>query len=103
MTNRNGARRLFDALPQPLTIPDVMTLRKLAGVLKLLGHLPAAHRKNATWRYVAERLDDPPAADETDPRRNIPAQAGPKAIVGFPAEVCESERGDGKKVSPARS
>jgi hypothetical protein len=27
----------------------------------------------------------------------------PKAIVGFPAEVCESERGDGEKVSPARS
>ena len=23
--------------------------------------------------------------------------------VGFPAEVCESERGDGEKVSPARS
>jgi hypothetical protein len=27
----------------------------------------------------------------------------PKVIVGFPAEVCESERGDGEKVSPARS
>ena len=25
---------------------------------KLLGHLPAAHREKATWRYVADRLDD---------------------------------------------
>ena len=22
------------------------------------GHLPVAHRANATWRYVADRLDD---------------------------------------------
>ena len=34
----------------------------------------------------------------------LTAQADPqKQVVGFPAEVCESERGDGEKVSPARS
>jgi hypothetical protein len=30
----------------------------LADVRSLLEHLPAAHRENATWRYVADRLDD---------------------------------------------
>jgi hypothetical protein len=33
----------------------------------------------------------------------LTAQANPKSNRGFPAEVCESKRGDGEKVSPARS
>ncbi len=45
-------------LPRPLVIPELMTLRTLADVRKLLGHLPAAHRASTTWRYVADRLDE---------------------------------------------
>jgi hypothetical protein len=41
-----------------LVIPEVMTLKTLADVRKLLEHLPAAHREKSTWRYVADRLDD---------------------------------------------
>ena len=41
-----------------MVIPEVMTLKTLADVRKLLGHLPAAHREKSTWCYVADRLDD---------------------------------------------
>jgi hypothetical protein len=33
------APRLVDALPRPITIPQVMTVRMLADVRKLVGHI----------------------------------------------------------------
>jgi hypothetical protein len=35
-----------------------MTLTTLADVRTLLDHLPAGHREKATWRHVADRLDE---------------------------------------------
>ncbi len=43
-------------LPQPLTIPDVMTLKTLADVRKLLGHIPKGRRQLSTWQYVETTL-----------------------------------------------
>jgi hypothetical protein len=43
-------------LPQALVIPKVMTLRTLADVRKLLGHLPADRRKLSRWQGVADDL-----------------------------------------------
>jgi hypothetical protein len=44
-------------LPSPLVVPGVMTLRTLADVRKLLGHLPKEVRARSTWRGIAEQLD----------------------------------------------
>jgi hypothetical protein len=45
-------------VPSPLVIPERMTLPALADVRKLFDHQPADHREKATWRYVADRLDE---------------------------------------------
>ncbi|MGC1715668.1 MAG: hypothetical protein WA776_14055 [Xanthobacteraceae bacterium] len=45
-------------LPQPLKIPDLMTLRTLADVRSLMGYLPAEHRERHTWQTVAKRLEE---------------------------------------------
>jgi hypothetical protein len=45
-------------LPQLLVIPSIMTLRTLADVRELLGHLPEEYRAKATWHYVATKLDE---------------------------------------------
>jgi hypothetical protein len=45
-------------LPQTLVIPSIMTLRTLADVRELLGHLPEEYRAKATWHYVATKLDE---------------------------------------------
>jgi hypothetical protein len=45
-------------LPQPIVIPDLMTLRTLADVRVLLGHLPKEYRVKETWRHVSKTLDD---------------------------------------------
>jgi hypothetical protein len=45
-------------LPQPIIIPDLMTLRTLADVRTLLGHLRPDQREKTTWRHVADRLDE---------------------------------------------
>ena len=50
------------SLPWPLLIPKVMTLRTLADVRTLLGHLPAGYRDRSTWRRV-EALLKAAAAD----------------------------------------
>jgi hypothetical protein len=59
----------------PLVIPELMTLATLADVRKLLDHLPADHREKATWRYVADRLDEAarglPLVDVTLPLRMV--------------------------------
>jgi hypothetical protein len=45
------------ALPQPLVIPKVMTLKTLVDVRILIErHLPQRFRAKPTWRYVAARL-----------------------------------------------
>jgi hypothetical protein len=45
-------------LPQPLVIPGFMTLAMLADVRTLLDHVPAEHREQENWRYVATKLDE---------------------------------------------
>jgi hypothetical protein len=43
------------------TDPDaaaIMTLRTLADVRRLIGHLPPATRAQETWRHLAAVLDD---------------------------------------------
>jgi hypothetical protein len=45
-------------LPRPLAIPGVMKIKTLADVRALMRHLPKATRDKATWRYVADRLDE---------------------------------------------
>jgi hypothetical protein len=52
------------ALPQPLLIPQVMTLRTLADVRELMGHLPQDHRSRSTWYRVAADIEA--AADGGD-------------------------------------
>ena len=52
-------------LPRPITIPDVVTLKTLADVRKLLGHIPKERRQLSTWQHVEKTLqacgggDDP--------------------------------------------
>ena len=53
-------------LPQPMVIPDLITLRTLADVRALLSHLPKEYRAKETWRRVAETLDAA-AAGEFEP------------------------------------
>ena len=45
-------------LPQPLVIPGLMTLATLADMRTLLDHVPAEHREQENWRYVATKLDE---------------------------------------------
>ena len=53
------------ALPRPLVIPTVMTLKTLADVRKLMRHLPAEHRERPTWRHVAAELEQAAAGADT--------------------------------------
>ncbi len=52
MPRQNWSR----ALPQPLVIPKVMTLRTLADVRTLLRHLPKDRGEWHTWHHVAAEL-----------------------------------------------
>ncbi len=55
------------ALPRPLVIPTVMTIKTLADVRALIRHLPAEHRERPTWRHVAAVLEQAAAgADAVD-------------------------------------
>jgi hypothetical protein len=45
-------------LPRPLVIPELMTLKTLADVRTLLGHLPKDYRAKDTWQHVAKTLDE---------------------------------------------
>jgi hypothetical protein len=40
---------LVALVAEPLVIPKVMTLKTLADVRKLMGHLPAATREKSRW------------------------------------------------------
>ncbi len=53
------------ALPRPLVIPTVMTLKTLANVRELMRHLPAEHRERPTWRHVAAELEKAAAGADT--------------------------------------
>ena len=44
------------ALPRPLVIPKIMTLKTLADVRTLMRHLPEDRRARSNWRYVAQQL-----------------------------------------------
>ena len=44
--------------PRTLVIPGVMTLKTLADVRKLIGHLPKDHRAKATRRHVEDQLSE---------------------------------------------
>jgi hypothetical protein len=67
-------------LPQTLVIPTVITLRTLADVRKLLGHLPRATREKSTWLYVADRLNEAargaPVTDVALPLRMVLSMEG---------------------------
>jgi hypothetical protein len=43
-------------LPRALMIPTVMTLKTLADVRTLMGHLPEDRRTRPSWRRVASEL-----------------------------------------------
>jgi hypothetical protein len=43
-------------LPQPIKIPQVMTLKTLSDVRKLLGHIPKERRQLSNWRHVEATL-----------------------------------------------
>ena len=54
------------ALPRPLVIPKVMTLRTLADVRTLIErHLPQHFRAKPTWRYVGARLAEAARGEDT--------------------------------------
>jgi len=53
------------ALPRPLVIPGVMTLRTLADVRTLLGHLPKETRAKSTWQHVEAELKAAAISGET--------------------------------------
>ena len=54
------------ALPRPLVIPDVTTLKTLADVRAPIGkHLPKDRRERSTWRHVAAELDKAAAGGDT--------------------------------------
>jgi hypothetical protein len=43
-------------LPAPITIPDVITLKTLGDVRKLLGHIPKERREIPAWLNVQKYL-----------------------------------------------
>jgi hypothetical protein len=51
-------------LPRPITIPQVMTLKTLADVRKLLGHIPRERRELSTWKHVEKTLHECAAGDD---------------------------------------
>ena len=52
-------------LPRPLVIPGVMTLKTLADVRKLIGHMPKEFRGRSTWQRIAALLDDAASGEAT--------------------------------------
>jgi hypothetical protein len=53
------------SLPRPITIPQVMTLRTLADVRKLIGHFPKERRELSIWQHVETTLQACAAGDHT--------------------------------------
>jgi hypothetical protein len=52
-------------LPRPIAIPQVMTLKTLADVRELIGHIPKVRRQLSKWQHIEATLqacahgDDP--------------------------------------------
>jgi hypothetical protein len=53
-------------LHRPVTILQVMTLKTLADVRKLLGHIPTERRQLSTWQHVETTLQACAARDEAE-------------------------------------
>jgi len=53
-------------LPHAIDIPEIMTVRTLADVRKLLGHMPKQYRDKATWQYVAKCLTEAASDGDTE-------------------------------------
>ena len=51
-------------LPRPIIIPDLITLKTLADVRKLLGHIPKERRQLSTWQHVEKTLQACAAGDD---------------------------------------
>jgi len=52
-------------LPRPLVIPGVMTLKTLADVRKLIGHMPKEFQDRSTWQRIDALLGDAAHGDAT--------------------------------------
>jgi hypothetical protein len=53
------------ALPRPIIIPKVMTLKTLADVRELMRHIPADRRERSMWRHVDAELGKVAAGADT--------------------------------------
>jgi hypothetical protein len=53
------------ALPRPLVIPEVITLKALADVRTLMNHLPEDRLQRQMWRHVALQLKRAAADGDT--------------------------------------
>src|SRR5271156_6413088 len=88
--------------PRPITIPQVMTLKTLADVRKLLGHIPKERRQLSTWQHVEATLPRqltegaavlPPATDialQRTKRRFGPRSYGDGGKGLAPLSLCEN-------------
>jgi hypothetical protein len=52
------------SLPRPIKIPQMMTLKTLADVRKLLGHIPKERRQLSTWQHIEATLQACAAGDD---------------------------------------
>jgi hypothetical protein len=53
------------ALPRPLVIPEIMTLKTLADVQELMRRLPEDRLQRQMWRHVALQLKQAAADGDT--------------------------------------
>jgi len=53
-------------LPRPITIPQVMTLKTLGDVRKLIGHIPKDRRALSSWQHVEATLQACAAGDDPE-------------------------------------
>ena len=51
-------------LPWPIKIPQVMTLKTLDDVRRLLSHIPKERRQLSTWQHVEKTLRECGAGDD---------------------------------------
>lgn len=57
--------RKGEELPWPIKIPHVMTLKTLADVRRLIGHIPRERRELSTWQHVEATLQACVAGEDT--------------------------------------
>jgi hypothetical protein len=56
-TKRSQRLTWSTPLPRPIKIPQVMTLKTLADVRKLIGYIPKERRELSTWHMSRRRLE----------------------------------------------